>query len=55
MAKKRKNERIGTISGMELIKTSRPPQDIPFRTGGQITTKDRPRKKVKPRDVDKFY
>ena len=40
----------GTISGRELLKTSRPKQDISFRTGAHITEKDRPRKKMKPKD-----
>jgi hypothetical protein len=40
----------GTISGHELLKTSRPKQDISFRTGAHMTEKDRPRKKMKPKD-----
>jgi hypothetical protein len=40
----------GTISGRELLKTSRPKQDISFRTGAHMTEKDRPRKKMKPKD-----
>jgi hypothetical protein len=40
----------GTISGRELLKTSRPKQDISFRTGVHMTEKDRPRKKMKPKD-----
>ncbi len=41
---------VGTISGKELMKSSAPRQDISFRTGAHITEKDRPRKKMKPRD-----
>ena len=41
---------VGTISGRELLKTSRPKQDISFRTGAHMTEKDRPRKKMKPKD-----
>lgn len=40
----------GTISGKELIRTSRPKQEISFRTGAHMTEKDRPRKKMKPKD-----
>lgn len=41
---------VGTISGQELLKSSRPKQDISFRTGAHMTEKDRPRKKMKPKD-----
>lgn len=54
MPKKKKPEKIGTISGMDLLKHSRPRQDIPFRTGWNKTEKDRPRKKLKPRDAEAF-
>ena len=30
---------------MEILKKSRPPQDITFRTGKYMTEEDRPRKK----------
>ena len=40
----------GTISGRELLKSTRPKQDISFRTGAHMTEKDRPRKKMKPKD-----
>ena len=45
MNKKKKKQYIGTISSLELIKKSAPIQDIPFRTGGYMTKKDRPRNK----------
>ena len=41
---------VGTISGQELLRASRPQQDISFRTGAHMTEKDRPRKKMKPKD-----
>ena len=41
---------VGTISGQELLRASRPKQDISFRTGAHMTEKDRPRKKMKPKD-----
>ncbi len=41
---------VGTISGQDLLKSSRPQQDISFRTGAHMTEKDRPRKKMKPKD-----
>lgn len=54
MAKKKKKEKIGTISGLDLIKKSRPPQDIPFRTGSYQTKKDKPRDKSYKRDYLKY-
>lgn len=50
MSNKKKPEKIGIISGIDVLKSSRPRQDIPFRTGWSKTEKDRPRKKLKPRD-----
>ena len=40
----------GTISGKDLLKSSSPRQELSFRTGAHITEKDRPRKKMKPKD-----
>ena len=40
----------GTISGKDLLKSSSPRQELSFRTGDHITEKDRPRKKMKPKD-----
>lgn len=45
MTKKKKAKTIGTIEAIVLIEKSRPIQDIPFRTGGYNTKKDRPRDK----------
>lgn len=50
MSKKKKKEKIGTIDAFELLKKSREEQPRIFRTGYQMTEKDRPRKKYKPRD-----
>ena len=44
MAKKKK-EKIGMISGVDLLKQTRGEQYIPFRTGGYQTKKDKPRDK----------
>lgn len=44
---------VGTISGRELLKKSAPRQEMSFRTGAHMTEKDRPRKKMKPRDYRK--
>lgn len=33
MANKKKTEKIGVIKGTDLLKQTRGPQDIPFRTG----------------------
>lgn len=53
MAKKKKKETIGMIDALELIKKSRPMQDIPFRTG-VYTDKRKNRIKVTKRNMDKF-
>lgn len=45
MSKKKKKINIGTIDGLELLKKTREPQDIKFRTGKYQTKKDRPRDK----------
>ena len=42
---KKKTEKIGTISGMEILKNTRPMQDIPFRTGS-FSDKRKKREKV---------
>ena len=47
----KKSKKPGTITGMEIIKQTKPRQDIPFRTGRHMTEKDRPRKKYSKRDV----
>ena len=46
----KKKIEVGTISGRDLMKASKPRQEISFRTGSHMTDKDRPRKKMKPRD-----
>lgn len=45
MSKKKKKEKIGTINGLELLKKTREPQTISFRTGHYETQKDKPRDK----------
>ena len=45
MSKKKKTMHVGTISGLDALRRTRPPQDIPFRTGGHTTQKDKPRDK----------
>lgn len=47
-------EKIGVIKGIDLVKKNKPMQNIPFRTGKHMTEKDRPRKKIRPRDIDKY-
>ncbi len=44
---------VGTISGQELLKASRQRQPISFKTGAHKTEKDRPRKKMKPKDYNR--
>ena len=41
---------VGVISGKDLMRSSWPRQEVSFRTGAHQTDKDRPRKKLKPRD-----
>lgn len=53
MAKKKKTIKVGTISGLDLLRQTRGMQDIPFRTGRHMTEKDRPRKKFKPNNITK--
>lgn len=45
MAKRKKTEKIGTISGIDLLKKTRGEQNISFRTGSFQTKKDKPRDK----------
>lgn len=54
MSKKKKTERIGTISAIDILNKTKGIQDIPFKSGKYLTEKDRPRKKFKPRDVDRY-
>lgn len=42
---KKKTEKIGTINGMDILKNTRPMQDIPFRTGS-FSDKRKKREKV---------
>lgn len=51
---KKKKENIGTIKGIDLIKKTKGMQDVPFRTGTYMTEKDRPRKKITPRNMDRY-
>ena len=53
MANKKKTQKIGTISGLDVLKHTRGPQDIPFRTG-VYTDKRKKREKVHKRDIDKY-
>lgn len=52
MAKK-KVEQIGVIKGVDLLKTSRPIQDIPFRTGAH-KDKRKKREKINRNNIDKY-
>ena len=40
----------GVIKSEDLIRATKPRQEITFRTGAHQTAKDRPRKKMKPKD-----
>ncbi len=58
MAKKKKKEKVGTIKAIDMLRQTRPMQDIPFRTGAYDDEKYK-RKKIKKRDVyrdiDKYF
>lgn len=45
MSNKKKVEKIGTIDALELLKKTREPQNISFKTGDYQTKKDKPRNK----------
>lgn len=53
MAKKKKIEKVGTIKAIDILHTSRPMQDIPFRTGAH-DDKKRKREKVNKNNYEKF-
>lgn len=53
MAKKKKKIEVGVISGLDIIKQTRPIQDIPFRTG-VYTDKRKKRVKVTKKNMYKF-
>ena len=51
--KKKKVEKIGTINGIDILKKTRPMQDIPFRTG-VYSDKRKKREKVKKNNLEKW-
>ncbi len=51
--KKKKTEKIGTIKGMDILKNTRPMQDIPFRTG-VYPDKRKKREKVNKNKLEKW-
>ena len=53
MANKKKNIEVGTIKGIDIIKQTKPIQDIPFRTG-VYTDKRKKREKVNKNKLDKW-
>ena len=53
MANKKKTEKIGTINGLDVLKHTRGPQDIPFRTGVH-TDKRKKREKVNKNNYTKW-
>ena len=53
MSKKKKPTSIGMISATELIRITRPMQDITFRTGS-YKDKRRKREKVNRHNIDKY-
>ena len=53
MANKKKTQKVGTIKGIDVLRQTRPIQDIPFRTGVYID-KRKKREKIHKRDIDKW-
>ena len=53
MAKKKKTIEVGTIKGIDIIRQTKPIQDIPFRTG-VYTDKRKKREKVNKRNMDRW-
>lgn len=53
MANKKKTIEVGTIKGLDIIRQTKPIQDIPFRTG-VYTDKRKKREKVNKRNMDKW-
>ena len=51
--KKKKTEKVGIIKGIEILKKTRPMQDITFRTS-VYSDKRKKREKVNKRNYDKW-
>lgn len=51
--KKKKTEKVGTIKGIEILKNTRPMQDIPFRMG-VYSDKRKKREKVNKNKLEKW-
>ena len=51
--KKKKTEKVGTIKGLDILKNTRPIQDIPFRTG-VYSDKRKKREKVNKNKLEKW-
>lgn len=55
MANKKKTEKIGTINGIDILKKTRPIQDIPFRTGVRENKKKKNvRENIRKNNLDKW-
>lgn len=52
MSNKKKPIHVGVIRGEDIRKKSRPRLDVPFQTGEYLREEDRPRKKIRPIDLD---
>ena len=50
---KKKNITVGTIKGIDIVKQTKPIQDIPFRTG-VYRDKRKKREKVTKRNMDRW-
>ena len=54
MSKKKKIEKIGTIDKMVVFNAEKPKYIQSFRSEKYMTEKDRPRKKINKRNMEKF-
>ena len=53
MANKNKTQTIGTIKGIDLLKKTKPLQQVTFRTG-TYTDKRKKREKINRNNIDKY-
>lgn len=51
--KKKKTEKVGTIKGIDILKNTKPMQDIPFRTG-VYSDKRKKREKINKNKLEKW-
>lgn len=52
---KKKKEIVGIIPKEKIFAAEKPRYEVSFKTGRYMTEKDRPRKKYRKSDMDRFY